>query len=163
MQSQVWRYFKVFIITHLWAPCSWCPGPCFSERSPLHIPPCRCLSSVTPPGWEGLSPYGQQPGYTLTTDRESRGEDLNFVLFFHCSKQFTSDIFIKDLCFMLLISPPNTFNLISLFFLLFSLCSRVILHTCPYSRMRGVTCNVSNPAILLHRCCSGSVTTTMLA
>lgn len=61
---------EVFISTHQWVPCSWCPRPYFWERWPRHKLPCHCLSSVTPPGWEGLSLYAQQPGCTLTTDRE---------------------------------------------------------------------------------------------
>lgn len=71
--QQISSFGKVFISTHQWAPCSWCRGPYFWERWPQHTPPCRCLSSVTQPGWEDLSPYAQQPGYTLTTDREKAG------------------------------------------------------------------------------------------
>lgn len=59
-----------FFSTHQWALCSLCPGPYFWVRWPRHTPLCRCLSSVTPPGWEGLSLCGQQRGCTPTTGRE---------------------------------------------------------------------------------------------
>ena len=65
---------KVFVSTHQWALCSLCPGPYFWARWPRHTPPCHCLSSVTPPGWEGLSLYAQQPGCTPTTEGETRNE-----------------------------------------------------------------------------------------
>lgn len=66
-------YISIFSSTHQWAPCSWYPGPYFWEQSPRHIPPCHCLFSVIPPGWEDLFPCAQQPGYTPTTDRERAG------------------------------------------------------------------------------------------
>lgn len=61
--------------THQWAPCSWYPGPCFGERWPQHTPPCRCRSSVTPPGWGDLSPSARQPGYKPTTGGRQRKEN----------------------------------------------------------------------------------------
>lgn len=59
---------SVDLTTHQWAPCSWCPEPCFSAQWPPHKPPGRCLSSATPRGSGVPSPYALPLEYTPTTE-----------------------------------------------------------------------------------------------
>ena len=58
--------------TYQWAPYSWRPRPCSGAPWPLHTPHGRYLFGVVPRGWAGLSLFGQQLGYILTTANEGR-------------------------------------------------------------------------------------------